>query len=55
MVGTLYVHKILKKLSLILQELFDVDYLNGRVDSLLEAFPEEYFTHAMAVKANPLR
>jgi len=36
-------------------ELFDVDYLNGRVDSLLEAFPEDYFTHAMAVKANPLR
>ena len=37
------------------QELFDVDYLNGRLDSLLEAFPEPFFEHAMAVKANPLR
>eukprot|EP00088_Acartia_fossae_P005033 TRINITY_DN12200_c0_g1_i2.p1 TRINITY_DN12200_c0_g1~~TRINITY_DN12200_c0_g1_i2.p1 ORF type:complete len:439 (-),score=89.18 TRINITY_DN12200_c0_g1_i2:17-1309(-) len=36
-------------------ELFDMDYFNGRVDSLLQAFPEDYFTHAMAVKANPLR
>lgn len=36
-------------------DVFDVDYFNGRVDSLLEAFPEPFFDHAMAVKANPLR
>jgi len=36
-------------------ELFDVDYLNSRIDSLFQAFPEGHFQHAMAVKANPLR
>jgi len=36
-------------------DLFDIDYLNGRMDSLLTAFPEPFFHHAMAVKANPLR
>jgi len=36
-------------------DVFDIDYFNGRVDSLLSAFPEPFFNHAMAVKANTLR
>jgi len=36
-------------------DLFDVDYFNKRVDSLISAFPEPFFNHAMAVKANSVR
>ena len=32
------------------QDLIDVDYLKARMSSLLEAFPEPFFNHAMAVK-----
>ena len=38
-----------------LQDLFDLDYFQGRVDSLQKAFPEPFFNHAMAVKANSIR
>ena len=38
-----------------LQDLFDLDYFQGRVDSLKKAFPEPFFNHAMAVKANSIR
>jgi len=36
-------------------ELFDLDYFRGRVKSLLTAFPESFFNHAMAAKANSIR
>ena len=36
-------------------ELFDLDYFRGRVKSLLTAFPEPFFNHAMAAKANSIR
>jgi len=36
-------------------DLVDLDYLRGRMDSLKAAFPEPYFQHAMAVKANSIR
>ena len=39
----------------ILQDLFDLDYFQGRVESLKKAFPEPFFNHAMAVKANSIR
>ena len=32
------------------QDLINVDYLKARMSSLLEAFPEPFFNHAMAVK-----
>ena len=32
------------------QDLINVDYLKTRMSSLLEAFPEPFFNHAMAVK-----
>ena len=35
-------------------DLFDLDYLDSRVDSVLEAFPEEFFLHAAAMKANSI-
>ena len=38
-----------------LQDLFDLDYFQGRVNSLKKAFPEPFFNHAMAVKANSIR
>lgn len=36
-------------------DLINVDYLKDRMASLLEAFPEPFFNHAMAVKANSIR
>ena len=39
----------------ILQDLIDLDYFQGRVESLKKAFPEPFFNHAMAVKANSTR
>ncbi len=36
-------------------DLFDLDYLDFRLDSLLEAFPESFFLHAAAMKANSIR
>jgi len=36
-------------------DLFDLDYFQGRVESLKKAFPEQFFNHAMAVKANSIR
>ena len=38
-----------------LQDVFDLDYFQGRVEALKKAFPEEFFTHALAVKANSIR
>lgn len=34
---------------------FDIDYFTSRLDSLKSAFPEEFFLHAVALKANSLR
>jgi len=36
-------------------DVFDLDYFQGRVEALKKAFPEEFFTHALAVKANSIR
>lgn len=36
-------------------DVFDLDYFRGRLAAVREAFPEEYFTHAMALKANSMR
>ena len=36
------------------QDLINVDYLKGRMSSLLEAFPEPFFNHAMAVKVESI-
>merc|ERR550519_536837 len=36
-------------------DVFDLDNFRGRCSSLLSAFPEPFFNHAMAVKANPIR
>ena len=36
------------------QDLINVDYLKARMTSLLEAFPEPFFNHAMAVKVENL-
>lgn len=36
-------------------DLFDLDYFRGRVASLQAAFPESFFNHSMAVKANTIR
>ena len=36
------------------QDLINVDYLKTRMSSLLEAFPEPFFNHAMAVKVKSL-
>ncbi len=36
-------------------DLFDLDYLDSRLDSLLGAFPEPFFLHAAAMKANSIR
>ena len=38
-----------------MQDLIDLDYFQGRVESLKKAFPEPFFNHAMAVKANSTR
>ena len=36
-------------------DVFDLDNFRGRVASLQAAFPEPYFNHAMAAKANSIR
>ena len=36
-------------------DIFDLDYLAARIDSLQKAFPEPYFLHAAAMKANSIR
>lgn len=36
-------------------DLFNLDYFRGRISSLKDAFPEPFFNHAMAVKANTIR
>ena len=36
-------------------DIFDFDYFGGRLDQLHAAFPEPFFLHAMAMKANSLR
>ncbi len=36
-------------------DLFDLDYFKSRIDSLKLAFPEDYFLHTLALKANPIR
>ena len=36
-------------------DLFNLDNFRGRVAALKTAFPEPYFNHAMAVKANSIR
>ena len=37
------------------QDLYDLDYFRGRASSLRAAFPETFFSHAVAVKANSVR
>ena len=34
---------------------FDLDYFRGRLASLRLAFPEDFFLHAVALKANSIR
>ena len=34
---------------------FDLDYFTNRLNSLKAAFPEDFFLHAMALKANSIR
>ncbi len=36
-------------------ELFDLDYFNRRIDLLQHAFPESFFVHSAALKANSIR
>ncbi len=36
-------------------DLFDLDYFERRIDSLQSAFPEKFFLHAAALKANSIR
>ncbi len=36
-------------------DIFDLDYLDARIDSLDQAFPEQFFLHAAAIKANSIR
>ena len=36
-------------------DIFDFDYFSERLRQLHEAFPEPFFLHAMAMKANSLR
>ena len=36
-------------------DIFDFDYFSGRLGQLHDAFPEPFFLHAMAMKANSLR
>ena len=36
-------------------DIFDIDYFTSRLKALKEAFPEPYFTHAMALKGNSFR
>ena len=36
-------------------DIFDFDYFGRRLDNLHAAFPEPFFLHAMAMKANSLR
>jgi len=36
-------------------DIFNLDYFRGRISSLRDAFPEPFFNHAMAVKANTIR
>jgi diaminopimelate decarboxylase len=36
-------------------DLFDIDYFRDRMSGLIKAFPESFFLHAMALKANSMR
>ena len=36
-------------------EVFDFDYFSERISTLKKEFPEDFFLHALAVKANPIR
>ena len=35
-------------------DIFDIDYFKARMKSLKEAFPEDFFLHALALKGNYL-
>ena len=36
-------------------DVFDLDFFEGRISALQAAFPEDFFRHSLAVKANPIR
>ena len=36
-------------------DIFDIDYFKARMASLTQAFPEDFFLHALALKGNSLR
>jgi len=36
-------------------DIFDLDYLEARIKQVHEAFPEDFFTHALAMKSNSMR
>ena len=44
-----------KTFESIFQDLFDLDYFQGRAEALKRAFPEPFINHALAVKANSIR
>ena len=44
-----------KTFESIFQDLFDLDYFQGRAEALKQAFPEPFINHALAVKANSIR
>ena len=33
-------------------DIFDIDYFKARINSLKDAFPEDFFLHALALKGN---
>merc|ERR1711997_715298 len=35
-------------------DIFDLDAWHARIEDLLKAFPEDYITHALAIKSQPL-
>ena len=36
-------------------DVFDLDFFESRITALKAAFPEDFFNHSVAIKANPIR
>jgi len=36
-------------------DVFDLDFFESRISALKAAFPEDFFNHSLAIKANPIR
>lgn len=36
-------------------DVFDLDFFESRISALKAAFPENFFNHSLAIKANPIR